>query len=156
VEGVNVPAALENARVISPEIGSMKAGAKFIGQIETRVQTLFQGLAEREGVFQDRRIIVAANDIEQYFRLGREPGADSIIFKPFAMARGVSIIATGEPDFCRRSIEVDPALALRFNVMKFVPGDSGQSLAKVFHAGVARDVKVRPPIVLRTKPPALS
>ncbi|MEZ0260791.1 MAG: hypothetical protein ACAH80_07260 [Alphaproteobacteria bacterium] len=156
-DGRDVPAPLANARVLAPELSMMAAGAKFRGQLEERMKTLFEGLSERGGMFGDRKIVVAFDDLKGAFKLGWSPDTGrSFMFQRFAVSPGVSLIGICSPEFYANDIKKDAGLASRFSMQEFSVGNSGHTLAKAFTEGAAREISVRAPLVYRPKTPGLN
>ncbi len=106
----NVPANLENKRIISLDLVSLLAGTKYRGDFEERMKRFFS-TAESEG-----DIIVFIDELHMIIGAGAGDGAMDAanILKP-VLARGtLQIIGATTPKEYRRYIERDVALERRF------------------------------------------
>lgn len=109
VEG-KIPDILRNKKIISLDITSMVAGAKYRGEFEERLKKTMQ---EIEG---DKSIIIFIDEIHTIIGAGGAEGAidASNILKP-ALARGeIQCIGATTTDEYRKHIEKDMALERRF------------------------------------------
>lgn len=107
----NVPDLFKGKRVLSLDITSMLAGARYRGDFEERLKSVI------EAVKSDRRGIILFID-ELHMLVGAGKGEGSMdaanILKP-ALARGeLSCIGATTVDEYRKHIEADPALERRF------------------------------------------
>jgi ATP-dependent Clp protease ATP-binding subunit ClpB len=107
----NVPDLFKSKRILSLDITSMLAGARYRGDFEERLKSVI------EAVKSDRRGIILFID-ELHMLVGAGKGEGSIdaanILKP-ALARGeLSCIGATTVDEYRKHIEADPALERRF------------------------------------------
>tara|TARA_B100001123_G_scaffold451181_1_gene628123 strand:- start:828 stop:3248 length:2421 start_codon:yes stop_codon:yes gene_type:complete len=107
----NVPDELQNRRVLSLELGSMLAGAKFRGEFEERLKAVMDEIKQASG-----EIILFIDEIHTVVGAGASEGAidASNMMKP-ALARGElqCIGATTDAEY-RKHIEKDAALERRF------------------------------------------
>jgi len=109
VEG-NIPEILKNKRVISLDLTSMIAGAKYRGEFEERLKKTM------EEIIKDKNIIIFIDEIHTIIGAGGAEGAidASNILKP-ALARGeIQCIGATTIDEYRKYIEKDSALERRF------------------------------------------
>jgi len=109
VEG-NIPEILKNKRVISLDLTSMIAGAKYRGEFEERLKKTM------EEIVKDKNIIIFIDEIHTIIGAGGAEGAidASNILKP-ALARGeIQCIGATTIDEYRKYIEKDSALERRF------------------------------------------
>lgn len=109
VEG-NIPQILKNKRIISLDLTSMIAGAKYRGEFEERLKKTM------EEIIKDKNIIIFIDEIHTIIGAGGAEGAidASNILKP-ALARGeIQCIGATTIDEYRKYIEKDSALERRF------------------------------------------
>jgi ATP-dependent Clp protease ATP-binding subunit ClpC len=109
VEG-NIPEILKSKRVISLDLTSMIAGAKYRGEFEERLKKTM------EEIIKDKDIIIFIDEIHTIIGAGGAEGAidASNILKP-ALARGeIQCIGATTIDEYRKYIEKDSALERRF------------------------------------------
>lgn len=109
VEG-NIPEILKNKRVISLDLTSMIAGAKYRGEFEERLKKTM------EEIIKDKNIIIFIDEIHTIIGAGGAEGAidASNILKP-ALARGeIQCIGATTIDEYRKYMEKDSALERRF------------------------------------------
>jgi ATP-dependent Clp protease ATP-binding subunit ClpC len=112
----DVPDGLKNARVLELDINAMVAGTKYRGQFEERLKPLIDGLMEREGYLNGRKIILAIDEIHDQLKAGGAEGTGGAgqIMKPFLTAPGISVMGTTTAEEYRQHIEKDSAMASRF------------------------------------------
>jgi ATPases with chaperone activity, ATP-binding subunit len=106
----NIPEILKNKRVISLDLTSMIAGAKYRGEFEERLKKTM------EEIVKDKDIIIFIDEIHTIIGAGGAEGAidASNILKP-ALARGeIQCIGATTIDEYRKYIEKDSALERRF------------------------------------------
>jgi len=106
----NIPEILKNKRVISLDLTSMIAGAKYRGEFEERLKKTM------EEIIKDKDIIIFIDEIHTIIGAGGAEGAidASNILKP-ALARGeIQCIGATTIDEYRKYIEKDSALERRF------------------------------------------
>lgn len=109
VEG-NIPEILRNKRVVSLDLTSMIAGAKYRGEFEERLKKTM------DEIIKDKDIIIFIDEIHTIIGAGGAEGAidASNILKP-ALARGeIQCIGATTIDEYRKYIEKDSALERRF------------------------------------------
>jgi len=107
----DVPEGLKNKRVISLDIGSMLAGAKYRGEFEDRFKAFI-----KEVIGSDGEIILFVDELHTLVGAGASEGAvdASNMIKP-SLARGeLRCVGATTLDEYRKYIEKDPALARRF------------------------------------------
>ncbi|MGB6973844.1 MAG: ATP-dependent chaperone ClpB [Terracidiphilus sp.] len=110
----DVPEALREKRVISLDLGSMLAGAKFRGEFEDRLKAVLKEIEESNG-----QIVLFIDELHTLVGAGAAEGAidASNMLKP-ALARGElrAIGATTLNEY-RKYIEKDAALERRFQIV---------------------------------------
>ncbi len=119
VEG-DVPEGLQGKRVISLDMGSMIAGAKYRGEFEERLKAILKEITDAEG-----EVITFIDELHTIVGAGAAEGAMDAgnMIKPM-LARGeLRLIGATTLDEYRRYIEKDAALERRFQQV-FVPPPS--------------------------------
>jgi ATP-dependent Clp protease ATP-binding subunit ClpB len=110
----DVPEALKNKRVVSLDLGSMLAGAKFRGEFEDRLKAVLKEIEDSQG-----QIVLFIDELHTLVGAGAAEGAidASNMLKP-ALARGElrAIGATTLNEY-RKYIEKDAALERRFQIV---------------------------------------
>ena len=110
----DVPEALRDKRVISLDLGSMLAGAKYRGEFEDRLKAVLKEIEESKG-----QIVLFIDELHTLVGAGAAEGAidASNMLKP-ALARGElrAIGATTLNEY-RKYIEKDAALERRFQIV---------------------------------------
>ncbi|HEX4486829.1 MAG TPA: ATP-dependent chaperone ClpB [Terriglobales bacterium] len=110
----DVPEALKNKRVVSLDLGSMLAGAKYRGEFEDRLKAVLKEIEDSAG-----QIVLFIDELHTLVGAGAAEGAidASNMLKP-ALARGElrAIGATTLNEY-RKYIEKDAALERRFQVV---------------------------------------
>jgi len=107
----DVPESLKNKKLMSLDLGSMVAGAKFRGEFEERLKSVLSEISSAEG-----EIIVFIDELHTLIGAGKADGAmdASNMLKP-ALARGeLHCVGATTLDEYRKHIEKDAALARRF------------------------------------------
>ena len=107
----DVPESLKGKKLMSLDLGSMIAGAKFRGEFEERLKAVLSEISAAEG-----DIIVFIDELHTLIGAGKADGAmdASNMLKP-ALARGeLHCVGATTLDEYRKHIEKDAALARRF------------------------------------------
>ena len=107
----DVPESLKNKKLMSLDLSSMVAGAKFRGEFEERLKAVLSEISSAEG-----GIIVFIDELHTLIGAGKADGAmdASNMLKP-ALARGeLHCVGATTLDEYRKHIEKDAALARRF------------------------------------------
>lgn len=106
-----VPEGLKNKRLLSLDLGSLLAGAKFRGDFEERLKAVMNELSKQEG-----RIILFIDELHTMVGAGKAEGSMDAgnMLKP-ALARGeLHCVGATTLDEYRKFIEKDAALERRF------------------------------------------
>ncbi len=107
----DIPETLRDRRLISLDIGSMIAGAKYRGEFEDRLKAVLKEITEARG-----QIIVFIDELHTIVGAGAAEGAVDAanLLKPM-LARGeLRAVGATTLDEYRKHIEKDPALERRF------------------------------------------
>ena len=121
----NVPAELCDKKIITLDISSMIAGAKFRGEFEDRIKSVI------EEVRQDPSIILFVDEMHIMVGAGAAEGAidASNILKP-SLARGeIRMIGATTPSEYRSYIEKDSAFERRFQPVQLEEPSHGEAIA---------------------------
>ena len=111
IVNADVPESLKSKKLMSLDLGSMVAGAKFRGEFEERLKAVLSEISAAEG-----EIIVFIDELHTLIGAGKADGAmdASNMLKP-ALARGeLHCVGATTLDEYRKHIEKDAALARRF------------------------------------------
>lgn len=106
-----VPEGLRGRRVLSLDMGSLVAGAKYRGEFEERLKSVLNELSKEEG-----NVILFIDEIHTMVGAGKGEGSMDAgnMLKP-ALARGeLHCVGATTLDEYRQYIEKDPALERRF------------------------------------------
>jgi ATP-dependent Clp protease ATP-binding subunit ClpB len=106
-----VPEGLKDKRILSLDMGSLVAGAKFRGEFEERMKAVLNDLARQEG-----RVILFIDELHTVVGAGKAEGSLDAgnMLKP-ALARGeLHCVGATTLDEYRKYIEKDAALERRF------------------------------------------
>jgi ATP-dependent Clp protease ATP-binding subunit ClpB len=125
VEG-DVPEGLQGKRVISLDMGSMIAGAKYRGEFEERLKAILKEIADAEG-----EVITFIDELHTIVGAGAAEGAMDAgnMIKPM-LARGeLRMIGATTLDEYRKYIEKDAALERRFQQVFVPPPSVGDTIA---------------------------
>ena len=107
----DVPESLKNKRLLSLDMGSLVAGAKFRGEFEERLKAVITEVTKSEG-----QIILFIDELHTIVGAGASEGSmdASNLLKP-ALSRGeIHVIGATTLDEYRKYIEKDAALERRF------------------------------------------
>jgi ATP-dependent Clp protease ATP-binding subunit ClpB len=107
----DVPASLQNKRIMALDMGSLIAGAKYRGEFEDRLKAVIKEVVDAAG-----EIILFIDEMHTIVGAGRAEGAVDAgnLLKP-PLARGeLRTIGATTLDEYRKHIEKDPALERRF------------------------------------------
>jgi ATP-dependent Clp protease ATP-binding subunit ClpB len=107
----DVPAVLQNKRIIALDMGALVAGAKYRGEFEDRLKAVIKEVTESDG-----RVILFIDELHTVVGAGRAEGSMDAgnLLKP-ALARGeLRTIGATTLDEYRKHIEKDAALERRF------------------------------------------
>jgi ATP-dependent Clp protease ATP-binding subunit ClpB len=110
VEG-DVPESLKHRRLVSLDLGSMLAGAKYRGEFEERLKAVLKEITDAEG-----EVITFIDELHTVVGAGAAEGAMDAgnMLKPL-LARGqLRMIGATTLDEYRKHVESDPALERRF------------------------------------------
>ena len=125
VEG-DVPETLKNKRVISLDLGSMVAGAKYRGEFEERLKAVLKEITDAEG-----EVITFIDELHTVVGAGAAEGAMDAgnMLKPL-LARGqLRMIGATTLDEYRKHIEKDAALERRFQQVYVGPPSVDDTIA---------------------------
>jgi ATP-dependent Clp protease ATP-binding subunit ClpB len=125
VEG-DVPEGLQGKRVISLDMGSMIAGAKYRGEFEERLKAVLKEIADAGG-----EVITFIDELHTIVGAGAAEGAMDAgnMIKPM-LARGeLRMIGATTLDEYRKYIEKDAALERRFQQVFVPPPSVGDTIA---------------------------
>src|SRR6478672_9299391 len=107
----DVPEGLKNKRVMSLDLGSLIAGAKFRGEFEERLKSVLKELTDGENQF-----ITFIDELHMLVGAGKAEGSMDAgnMLKPL-LARGeLRVVGATTLDEYRQHVEKDPALERRF------------------------------------------
>lgn len=122
----DIPATLQNKQVITLDLGSLVAGAKYRGEFEDRLKAVLKEVVTRSG-----EIILFIDEIHTLVGAGAAEGSmdASNMLKP-ALARGeLHCVGATTLDEYRKYIEKDSALERRFQPVLVLEPDEEDSIA---------------------------
>ncbi|MEO5841810.1 MAG: AAA family ATPase [Acidimicrobiales bacterium] len=125
IEG-DVPESLKNRRVISLDLGSMVAGAKYRGEFEERLKAVLKEITDAEG-----DVITFIEEMHTVIGAGAAEGSmdASNMLKPL-LARGqLRMIGATTLDEYRKHVEKDAALERRFQPVLVAPPSVEDTIA---------------------------
>ena len=125
VEG-DVPEGLQGKRVVSLDMGTMIAGAKYRGEFEERLKAILKEIADADG-----EVITFIDELHTIVGAGAAEGAMDAgnMIKPM-LARGeLRMIGATTLDEYRKYIEKDAALERRFQPVFVPPPSVGDTIA---------------------------
>ncbi len=111
----DVPSALQDRKLISLDMGSLLAGAKYRGEFEERIKNILKKVKESDG-----KVILFIDEIHTVVGAGASGGSldASNLLKPM-LARGeLRCIGATTINEHKQNIEKDPALERRFQKIK--------------------------------------
>lgn len=148
-DGDQVPDSMRGARVLQLDLQAMNAGAKYRGEFEAKLKPLIEGLKERQGYLNGRKVILAIDEIHSQLTSGKAEGGTDAgnMMKPFLTSKGISVMGATTDDEYKKHIEKDPALARRFEAMRLEEPKKDDTLHIVQklwplirdHHGIAKD-----------------
>ena len=149
-EDQQVPDSMRGARVLKLDLQAMNAGAKYRGEFEAKLKPLIEGLKEREGYLNGRKVILCIDELHSQLTAGKAEGGTDAgnMMKPFLTSKGISVMGTTTADEYKKHIEKDPALASRFEAILLAepkPAETLFILKKIWevkraHHNIAEDL----------------
>jgi ATP-dependent Clp protease ATP-binding subunit ClpB len=125
VEG-DVPESLKNRRLLSLDVGSLVAGAKYRGEFEERLKAVLKEITDAAG-----EVITFVDELHTIVGAGAAEGAMDAgnMIKPL-LARGeLRMIGATTLDEFRKHVEKDPALERRFQQVYVGPPSAEDTVA---------------------------
>src|SRR3954452_16021415 len=132
----DVPAVLQNKRIIALDMGALIAGAKYRGEFEDRLKAVIKEVTESSG-----QVILFIDELHTVVGAGKTEGSMDAgnLLKP-ALARGeLRTIGATTLDEYRKYIEKDPALERRFQPVKIGEPSVEDTIAIL--RGLSRDTR---------------
>ena len=122
----DVPEVLLDKKLLSLDMGSLVAGAKYRGEFEERLKSVLQAIESSNG-----QVILFIDEVHLLVGAGKSEGSmdASNLLKP-ALARGsLRCIGATTLDEHRKYIEKDAALARRFQPVMITPPNTNECLS---------------------------
>lgn len=121
-----VPAHLQNARLLELDLGALVAGASYKGEVEDRLKSILKELK------QDEKIILFIDEIHQLLD-SRGPLGTGVanLLKPELAKGNLTVIGATTLDEYRKYIESDEAFSRRFDVLRVEEPDVATAIRMI-------------------------